>query len=307
MLSGGLDMLGPTLIQHGSDAQKARFLGPTARGDILWCQLFSEPGAGSDLASLATRAVRAGDGWLVNGQKVWSSFANHADFGFLLARTDPSVPKHAGIGFFLVDMKTPGIEVRPLVEMTGGNHFNEVFFTDVRVPGENGVGAPGAGWAIARTTLAHERRSIGSFSALEPFERVAKLVRERGGSDAASADELARLYCWARALDLLAARVDTHIARGLDPGRAALVMKNAIGDVMLRAADLGMRALGADALAADSPLHHDFLFAPSMHIGGGSEEVLKNVAAEQGLGLPREPDAWKGVPFEKLPRSGGGR
>ena len=307
MLSGGLDMLGPTLIEHGSAEQQARFLGPTARGDILWCQLFSEPGAGSDLASLATRAGRDGDDWLVNGQKLWSSFANHADWGFLLARSDPSAPKHAGIGFFLVDMKTRGIEVRPLVEMTGGNHFNEVFFTDVRMPGENLVGGPGAGWTIARTTLAHERLSIGSFSALEPVARVAALVRERGGIDAGAADELARLHCWARALDLLAARVNTRIARGQDPGPAALVMKNAIGDVMLRAADLGMRVLGADALAADGPLHHDFLFAPSMHIGGGSEEVLKNVAAEQGLGLPREPDAFRGVPFEKLPRSGGGR
>ena len=307
MLSGGLDMLGPTLIEHGSDAQKARFLEPTARGDMLWCQLFSEPGAGSDLASLATRAERAGDDWIVNGQKLWSSFANHADFGFLLARTLPSAPKHAGIGFFLVDMRTPGIEVRPLVEMTGGNHFNEVFLDGVRVPGENLVGAPGAGWAIARTTLAHERLSIGSFSALEPVGRVTRLVRERGGADPVLADELARLYSWARALDLLAARVNTRIGRGQDPGPAALVMKNAIADVMLRAADLGMRALGPDALAEDGPLHHDFLFAPSMHIGGGSEEVLKNVAAEQGLGLPREPDAWKGVPFDTLPRSGAGR
>jgi alkylation response protein AidB-like acyl-CoA dehydrogenase len=304
MLSGGLDMLGPTLIAHGSEAQKARFLEPTARGDILWCQLFSEPGAGSDLASLATRAARAGDHFVVNGQKLWSSFANHADFGFLLARTDPRAPKHAGIGFFLLEMRTPGIEVRPLVEMTGGNHFNEVFFTDVRVPAENLVGAEGAGWSIARTTLAHERLSIGSFSALEPFERVARLVRERGGTDAVTADELARLYAWAKALDLLAARVNTKLAREEDPGPAALVMKNAIADVMLRAADLGMRALGADALAEEGPLHHDFLFAPSMHLGGGSEEVLKNVAAEQGLGLPREPDASRGVPFEALPRSG---
>jgi alkylation response protein AidB-like acyl-CoA dehydrogenase len=307
MLSGGLDMLGPTLIQHGSEAQKARFLEPTARGDILWCQLFSEPGAGSDLASLATRARADGDGWLVNGQKVWSSFANHADMGFLLARTDPSAPKHAGIGFFLVDMRAPGIEVRPLIEMTGGNHFNEVFFEDVRVPGGNLVGGAGSGWTLARTTLMHERLSIGSFSALEPFERVARHVREQGGTDPVLADELARLYTWAKALDLLSARVRTRLARGQDPGPGALVLKNAVSDVMLRAADLGMRALGADALAASGAFHHDFLFAPSMHIGGGTEEVVKGVAAEQGLGLPREPDASKGVPFAALPRSGAAR
>jgi len=307
MLSGGLDMLGPTLIQHGNAEQQGRFLEPTACGDILWCQLFSEPGAGSDLASLATRAERSGDGWLVNGQKVWSSFANHAEMGFLLARTDPSAPKHAGIGFFLVDMKAPGVEVRPLVEMTGGNHFNEVFLSDVRVPAENLVGAPGAGWALARTTLMHERLSIGSFSALEPFERVAQQVREQGGADPVLADELARLYTWAKALDLLAARVRTRLARGQDPGPGALVLKNAVSDVMLRAADLGMRALGDAALAAAGAFHHDFLFAPSMHIGGGTEEVVKGVAAEQGLGLPREPDASKGVPFGALPRSGGAR
>jgi alkylation response protein AidB-like acyl-CoA dehydrogenase len=307
MLTGGLDMLGPTLIEHGSAAQKARFLEPTARGDILWCQLFSEPGAGSDLASLATRAVRDGEGWLVNGQKVWSSFANHAEMGFLLARTDPAAPKHAGIGFFLVDMKTPGIEVRPLIEMTGGNHFNEVFFRDVRIPGANLVGGPGAGWTLARTTLMHERLSIGAFSALEPVERVAQQVRAQGGADPATAAELARLYAWAKALDLLSARVRTRLARGQDPGPGALVMKNAVSDVMLRAADLGMRVLGAEALAADGAFHHDFLFAPSMHIGGGTEEVVKNVAAEQGLGLPREPDATRGVPFAALARSGAAR
>ena len=307
MLTGGLDMLGPTLIEHGSADQKARFLEPTARGDILWCQLFSEPGAGSDLASLATRAVPDGEGWLVNGQKVWSSFANHAEMGFLLARTDPAAPKHAGIGFFLVDMKTPGIEVRPLIEMTGGNHFNEVFFSEVRIPGANLVGGPGAGWTLARTTLMHERLSIGAFSALEPVERVAQQVRAQGGADPATAAELARLYAWAKALDLLSARVRTRLARGQDPGPGALVMKNAVSDVMLRAADLGMRVLGAEALAADGAFHHDFLFAPSMHIGGGTEEVVKNVAAEQGLGLPREPDATRGVPFAALARSGAAR
>jgi alkylation response protein AidB-like acyl-CoA dehydrogenase len=307
MLGAGLDMLGPTLIQHGSEAQKARFLPPTARGDIVWCQLFSEPGAGSDLASLATRAVRDGDSWVVTGQKVWSSFANHAEMGFLLARTDPTLPKHAGIGFFLVDMRAPGVEVRPLIEMTGGNHFNEVFLTGLRVPGENLVGGPGAGWTLARTTLLHERLSIGSFSSLDPFVRVAEAVRARGGADPITADELARLYVRARALDLLGARVRTQLARGRDPGPAALVMKNAMADLWMAASELGMRTLGADALAADGEFQHDFLFAPSMHIGGGTEEVVKNVAAEQGLGLPREPDASKGVPFDTLPRSGGAR
>jgi len=243
----------------------------------------------------------------ITGQKVWSSFANHADMGFLLARTNPNAPKHAGIGFFLVEMKAPGVEVRPLIEMTGGNHFNEVFLADVRVPGENLVGGPDAGWTLARTTLMHERLSIGSFSALAPVERLLAQVRAQGGTDPMTADAMARLWVQARALDLLSARVRTSLARGQHPGAGALVMKNAISDVMLRAADLGMRALGPDALAADGPFQHDFLFAPSMHIGGGTEEIVKSLAAEQGLGLPREPDATKGVPFEALPRSGSAR
>jgi alkylation response protein AidB-like acyl-CoA dehydrogenase len=175
----------------------------------------------------------------------------------------------------------------------------------VRVPGENLVGGPGAGWTLARTTLVHERLSIGSFSALDPFSRVADAVRARGGADPPTADALAKLYVHARALDLLGARVRTQLARGRDPGPAALVLKNAMAELWLAASDLGMRALGADALAAAGEFQHDFLFAPSMHIGGGTEEVLRNVAAEQGLGLPREPDLSKGLPFEELPRSGG--
>jgi alkylation response protein AidB-like acyl-CoA dehydrogenase len=302
ILTGGLDMLGPTLIRHGNDAQRERFLEATAQGDIVWCQLFSEPGAGSDLAALSTRAVREGEGWRVNGQKVWSSFANHADWGFLLVRSDPQAAKHAGITFLLVEMRSPGVEVRPLIEMTGGNHFNEVFFNDVDVPDENRVGPAGGGWPVARTTLMHERMSIGNFSALEPVERLLALVRERGGADPVTADELARLYSWARGLDLLNARVVTKLGHGQNPSAESSVMKNAISDILLRVADLAMRVLGSDSLAGEGAWAREFLFAPSMHIGGGTEEVMKNLVAEQVLGLPREPDPWKGVPFKDLPR-----
>jgi alkylation response protein AidB-like acyl-CoA dehydrogenase len=297
----------PVLNEFGTDEQKRRFMPDNIAGRTLWCQMFSEPGAGSDVASLQTRAERDGDEFVLNGQKVWTTLAHESDYGIVIARTDAEQPKHAGISMFIVDLRAPGVEIRPIHQIDGGRHFNEVFFTDVRVPAENLVGGPGAGWTLARTTLMHERLSIGSFSALDPFERVAAHVRSRGGADPALADELARLYTWAKALDLLAARVRTRLARGQDPGPGALVLKNAVSDVMLRAADLGMRALGADALAAVGPFHHDFLFAPSMHIGGGTEEVVKGVAAEQGLGLPREPDASKGVPFEALPRSGGAK
>ncbi len=304
VLNGGLSMLGPTLIAHGSQEQKERLLEPTARGEILWAQLFSEPGSGSDLASLATRAVRDGDDWIVNGQKVWSSFANVADMGFLLVRTDARKPKHQGITYLLIDLHQPGVEVRPLIEMTGGNHFNEVFFSDARVPVANQVGAEGAGWGIARTTLMYERSSIGSFSVLGHFERLRDLIRERGVPvDAVTADELARLYVRARSLDLLNKRVLTKVSQGQVPGAEGSVMKNEISDVMLAAADIGIRLLGEDALAPGHAYEHDFLFAPSMHLGGGTEEIMKNLVAEQVLGLPREPDAFKGKPFDEVPRS----
>ena len=304
VLSGGLAMLGPTLIAHGSDEQKRRFLEPTARGDIMWAQLFSEPAAGSDLAALATRAERGDGAWRVSGQKVWSSFADFAEMGFLLARTDPQKPKHHGISYLLIDLKQAGVEVRPLVEMTGGRHFNEVFLNDARVPFENLVGEEGAGWGIARTTLMFERGAIGAFSALEQFEKLAALLRARGiVPDAATAGELARLYTRARALDLLNKRVLTKISHGGVPGAEASVMKNEVADVMLTAAELGMRLLGAEALAASHLYARDFLFAPSMHIAGGAEEVMKNLIAEQVLGLPREPDAKRGQPFHETTRS----
>lgn len=304
VLSGGLSMLGPTLIAHGSEEQKRRFLEPTARGDLMWAQLFSEPASGSDLASLGTRAERHGDAWVVNGQKVWSSFANFAEMGFLLARSDPSRPKHQGILYLLIDLKQPGVEIRPLVEMTGGRHFNEVFLNDARVPLTNQVGDEGAGWGIARTTLMFERSSIGSFSALDNFEKLVALIRARGVRvDPVSGDELARLYSRARALDLLNKRVLTKLSQGGIPGAEASVMKNEVADIMLAAADLALRLLGEDALARHHPYAHDFLFAPSMHLGGGTEEVMKNLVAEQVLGLPREPDAWKGRPFSEIPRS----
>jgi alkylation response protein AidB-like acyl-CoA dehydrogenase len=304
VLNGGLSMLGPTLIAHGSEEQKQRFLEPTARGEILWAQLFSEPGSGSDLASLATRAVRDGEDWVVNGQKVWSSFANYADMGFLLARCDLRAPKHQGMVYLLVDLAHPGVEVRPLVEMTGGNHFNEVFLTDVRVPDTNRVGPESGGWTIARTTLLYERSSIGSFSALRHVDKLLELVRQRGTPvPGVLVDRIARLYTHAKGLDLLNKRMLTTVSHGGIPGAEGSVMKNAMADLMLEAADLGMTLLGEEAIGRGHRYEHDFLFAPSMHIGGGTQEIMKTLVAEQVLGLPREPDAFKGRPFDEVPRS----
>ncbi len=307
LLTAGLDMLGPTLIEHGSAEQQQRFLPPTARADIVWCQLFSEPGAGSDLAALATRAALLGDHWLVNGQKLWSSFANHADWGFLLVRSDPDRPKHAGISYLLVDMRSPGVEVRPLIEMTGGNHFNEVFFSDVRVPDANRVGPRGEGWAIARTTLANERLAIGQGAPLEPVQRLFAHLRERGvARDSGLAAEAARVYAWAKGLELLGARVLTKIARGEGAAEAPL-LKNAAGEVGGRVARLGLEASGAEALGGTGEWAHRYLYAPSLHIGGGTDDVMKNVTAEQALGLPRDPDPLRNTPFAELPRGGRAR
>jgi acyl-CoA dehydrogenase len=313
MLAVGIGMAGPTLIAHGSDAQKQRFLAKLLHADEVWCQLFSEPGAGSDLASLATRAVRDGDDWVVNGQKTWCSGAQHADFGILIARTDPKAPKHAGITYFLVEMKTPGIEVRPLVEMTGEARFNEVFLNDVRVPDAARLGAVGQGWAITQTTLLNERMAMAGLSSLLDFDRLRAFVKEQVGTPgpgprdevalALLRDELARVYAELKCLQLLNARVVTKLGRGQMPTAESSVMKLALARVMTRAAETAMKALGPGALLRRGFWQNEFLFAPAWHIAGGTDQVQKNVCAERVLGMPRDPHDTKDVPFDQLPRS----
>jgi alkylation response protein AidB-like acyl-CoA dehydrogenase len=304
MLAVGIGMAGPTIIAYGSDAQKQRYLAKLLHADEVWCQLFSEPGAGSDLASLATRAAKDGDDWIVSGQKTWCSGAQHAELGILLARTDPSIPKHQGISYFLLDMKTPGVEVRPLVEMTGEARFNEVFLTDVRVPDSARLGAVGQGWAVAQTTLLNERMAMGGLSSLLDFDALRRFVKEQAGKpDALLADELARVYSELKSLELLNARVVTKLGRGQNPSAESSVMKLALARVMTRAADAAMKAMGPRALLRRGFWQNEFLFAPAWHIAGGTDQVQKNVCAERVLGLPREPHDTKDVPFDRLPRS----
>jgi acyl-CoA dehydrogenase len=313
MLAVGIGMAGPTLIAHGTEAQKERFLAKLLHADEIWCQLFSEPGAGSDLASLATRAVRDGDAWLVNGQKTWCSGAQHADFGILIARTDAKLPKHAGITYFLLDMKAPGIEVRPLIEMTGEARFNEVFLSDVRVPDSARLGAIGQGWAITQTTLLHERMAMAGLSSLLDFEALRACVKEHGDGSgrgprdevalALLRDELARVYAELKCLQLLNARVVTKLGRGQMPSAETSVMKLALARVMTRAADVALKALGPGALLRRGFWQNEFLFAPAWHIAGGTDQVQKNVCAERVLGMPRDPHDTKDVPFDQLPRS----
>ncbi|HBZ72490.1 MAG TPA: acyl-CoA dehydrogenase [Deltaproteobacteria bacterium] len=300
----GIGMAGPTIIAHGSEAQKARFLPPMLQGDEIWCQLFSEPGAGSDLASLATRAVQDGEQWVVNGQKVWCSGGHYANFGILLARTDPKAPKHKGITYFLLDMRSPGIEVRPLRQMDGNAHFTEVFLSDVRIPDAHRVGPVNHGWSCAMTTLAHERMAIGDIDRMFSFDDLAAHARaHRDRLDPVLRDELARLYTWVRSLELLNARVISKLARGSVPAAESSVMKLAIARILSKSAELGLRLLGPEALLRKGPWQNQWLFAPSMHIAGGTDEIQKNIAAERVLGLPREPLDSRDVPFEDLPRS----
>jgi acyl-CoA dehydrogenase len=304
MLAVGIGMAGPTLIAHGTEAQKQRYLAPLLQAEEVWCQLFSEPGAGSDLAALATRAVRDGDHWIVNGQKTWCSGAQHAQFGILIARTDPKTPKHQGITYFLLDMKMPGIEVRPLVEMTGEARFNEVFLAGVRVPDSARLGAVGQGWAITQTTLLHERMSMGGLSSLLDFDALRAFVLEQVGTpDPLLRDEVARVYVELKCLQLLNARVVTKLGRGQMPTAEASVMKLALARVMTRAAEAAMKAMGPRALLRRGFWQNEFLFAPAWHIAGGTDQVQKNVCAERVLGLPRDPHDPKDVPFDQLPRS----
>ena len=300
----GIGLAGPTLIAHGSEEQKRRYLEPMLRGDEIWCQLFSEPGAGSDLAALGTRAVRDGDDWIVTGQKTWCSGGHYGDYGILLARTDPSVPKHKGITYFLLDMHSPGVEVLPLRQMTGGLHFNEVFLNDVCVPDSARLGPEGAGWAAAMTTLMNERIHIGGVEGWLNFDDLADHAREnRRWLDPVLRDDLARLYTWVRSLELLNARVITKLGHGEIPTSESSVMKLALARIVSKASKLGIDLLGPDALRRRGTWQNQFLGAPALHIAGGTDEVQKNVAAERVLGLPREPRTDHEVAFEDLPAS----
>jgi len=309
----GIDMAGPTLMAHGTPQQQARWLPGTLRGDLLWCQLFSEPGAGSDLASLSTRAEAATGpdgrpGWLVNGQKVWTSSAHVADLAMLLARTDPDVPKHAGISYFVLDMHAPGITVRPLRQIDGAIHFNEVFLDDVFVPEDVLVGPLHEGWKVARTTLHAERTAIGGGGGTR-FPEVLELARARGVTDDPHLrQELARLHTRTELQRWLVYRVRTAAAHGRPPGGEASVLKLLNNQQVAHIGDLVLRILGAGGMlwhddAADGGFWQDaFLSQWSSRIGGGTEQVQRNIVAERALGLPREPEADRRQPWRATQR-----
>ncbi len=307
----GIGMVGPTLIAHGTEEQKQRYLEPMLRGEEVWCQLFSEPGAGSDLAGLGTRAVRDGDEWIVNGQKVWNSGAHHSDFGILLARTDPDVPKHRGITYFVVDMHTPGIEVRPLRQATGVAHFNEVFLTNVRVPAENVIGEVNGGWAVAQTTLMHERDLIGGGGMGIGFGDYLRLARDFGRTnDPVIRQQLVDCFIRFETLKYLGWRAQAAIRAGKQPGPETSVMKLAASRNSARNGDLAMAIEGAHGMLYRGDAYRQGLFQQTfigqwgIRIGGGTEQIQRNVIGERVLGLPGEPRLDKTLPYKDLPRNG---
>jgi alkylation response protein AidB-like acyl-CoA dehydrogenase len=303
-----IGMAGPTILAHGTDEQRDRFLAPMLRGDELWCQLFSEPAAGSDLAGLATRAERDGDEWVVNGQKVWTSSPDRARWGMLLARTDPDVPKHRGIGYFLLDMATPGIDVRPLRQMTGESHFSEVFLDDVRIPAGNLLGGEGEGWRVAQTTLNSERASIAGGVGATPGALV-DLARSVGATTRPlSRQRLVDAHMRFELLRFLRYRSQTALSQGRRPGAEASVMKLAYARYMKALTEAAVDLQGAHGLLAgeDGPAGtmwlRRFLHAPSLRIAGGSDQVQANIVGERALGLPAEPRDDKDVPYRDLVR-----
>jgi alkylation response protein AidB-like acyl-CoA dehydrogenase len=321
----GYGMVAPTLIAHGTGAQRDRYLRRLFTCEDIWCQLFSEPGAGSDVASLATRAVRDGDEWVLNGQKVWTTLAHLARYGLLLARTDPDVPKHRGITAFLVDMHAPGVEVRPLHQITGEAEFNEIFFTDARVADADRLGEPGQGWNVAVTTLMNERVSIGGNVGTRnsgPIADALRLWRERWRGDSsphalALRDRL--MSCWARyeATRLTNQRA-ADLRRAGTPGPEGSVGKLSFAEENKRIYELCIDLLGPEGMlySSDYPkvrpgqvaigtpdVHKAFLRSRANSLEGGTSEVMRNILGERVLGLPGEPRNDKGAAWKDVPRS----
>ncbi|MEO3783872.1 acyl-CoA dehydrogenase family protein [Actinocorallia sp. B10E7] len=315
----GLGMAAPTILAVGTPEQKKRWLRPLWTGEEIWCQLFSEPGAGSDLAGLATRAVRDGDGWLVNGQKVWTSLAHQARWALLVARTDPSVPKHRGLTYFVCDMTAPGVEVRPLRQITGEAEFNEVFLTDVRVPDAHRLGEVGDGWKVANTTLMSERVAIGG-QAVPRESGVLKLIAEAWREnpevrDPGLYDRLMRLWVEAEVARLTGQRLRQQLAQG-EPGPEGSAMKLSFAKLNQELTGFELELLGPDGLLYDDwtmrrPETVDFagrspgyryLRAKGNSIEGGTSEILRNIIAERVLGLPGEHRVDKDTPWKDLPR-----
>jgi len=317
VVSIGLGMGAPTVAAHGTDEQKRRWLRPLFTGEEVWCQLFSEPGAGSDVASLSTTAVRDGDEWVVNGQKVWTSLAHEARWGMLVARTDPDVPKHRGLTYFICDMHAPGVEVRPLRQMTGQAEFNEVYLTDARIPDAHRIGEVGDGWRIALTTLMNERVAIGggSFSRKSPIDWLIEQYRAHGG-DAGRRDDVMRMWVLSEVLRLTVRRAG-DLARVGTPGPEGSVAKLMGAEYNKACFSLAVSLAGPEGTLYPTGYEMDrsrspygyatvqewFLRSRANSIEGGTSEVMRNIIGERVLGLPGDVRVDKEIPWRDVPRS----
>ena len=310
----GQGMAAPTLMAWASEDHKRKHLPPLASGEHIWCQLFSEPAGGSDLAALRTRAEKDGDDWVINGQKIWTSGAHYADYGILVVRTDPTVPKHKGLSYFFVDMKSPGIDIRPIKQISGGANFNEVYFTDVRVPDDQRLGAVGQGWQVALTTLMNERMAIGGGGGGVGFRQVFELARrlELDGAPAIEDKQvrakLATWYAQETGLKYTGYRALSALSRGDTPGPENSIGKLVAASKTQDMASFAMDLMGLSGAIAD-PAYAEargmfqaaFMGAPGGRIAGGSDEIMLNILAERVLGLPQDVRVDKGIPFNEVP------
>ncbi len=307
----GLGMAGPVMMEYATDEQKERYLPPMAEGKEIWCQLFSEPSAGSDVAGLRSKAVQDGENWIVNGQKVWTSGAHFSDFGILVVRHDPSLEKHKGLTFFFVDMKSPGIEVKPIKQLTGGSSFNEVYFNDVVIPDSQRLGEIGDGWKVAITTLMNERLAVGDadgVDANEAFELAKKHDKdgEQLIDNNAVRESIADWYCEASGLKNTKLRTMSALSRGDTPGPEASITKIVSANKLQAIGNFGMDSSDMSGMLMDEKsdfikFQMAWMGAAGLRIAGGTDEILKNIIAERVLGLPQEARADKGLAFKDIP------
>jgi len=311
----GHGMLGPTIMAHGTEEQKQRFLPDMVKGEEVWCQLFSEPDAGSDLAGLKMSAVKDGDDWIINGQKIWTTGAQYCKWGMLVARSDINAAKHAGLTYFAVDMEDPGIEIRPIKQMNGGSGFNQVFFTDVRIPDSNRIGGVGDGWRVAITTLMNERSSIGSggmgggggikdlIELAQKVDRNGRPAIEDGGVRRKIADFAVRRS----GLKYVGQRGLSALSQGQTPGPEASIGKLIAAIMGLEMGAFGMELQGAAGVlsGSDNPgatvWQNTYMSMPGLRLAGGTDEILRNIISERVLGMPGEPRMDKGKPFKDIP------
>jgi alkylation response protein AidB-like acyl-CoA dehydrogenase len=304
----GLGMCVPTVMAFADAETKTRYVGPAMRGEEIWCQLFSEPAGGSDVAASRTRAIKDGDEWVINGQKVWTTGAQYSDYGILLVRTDPDVPKHKGMTMFWIDMHDPAVEVRPIHQASGGSEFNEVYFTDLRVKDSQRLGNVGDGWKVALVTLMNERLAVGGSSGPD-YKTIMELARQTDGiKDGAFRDKLADWYVAAEGLKLTRFRTMTALSKGQTPGPESSIGKIIAANQMQEMSNYGVEMedqYGVLVDPAEAPLQAAFqqslLWAPGLRIAGGTDEILKNIIAERVLGLPGDVRVDKDVAFKDVP------